>query len=151
MLLTVSWPSLGLVTMVLVRCSIKKLSWKKSHRSQENIRNKVCFLLKAGFYYRNGTIAIRNKKNSLKIWTEPAFFSLYLEFRKLLEPSPHKPAWNINIKNAENFKSFKILIAQSLTAIVPGQLLGSRFLEYQRRMKTKLIAAITRVNGDLKR
>ena len=48
-------------------------------------------------------------------------------------------------------KVFKILIAQSLTAIVPGQLLGSRFLEYQRRMKTKLIAAITRVNGDLKR
>ena len=29
-------------------------------------------------------------------------------------------------------------IAQSLTAIVPGQLLGSRFLEYQRRMTTKL-------------
>ena len=28
--------------------------------------------------------------------------------------------------------------AQSLTVIVPGQPLGSRFLEYQRRMATKL-------------
>ena len=29
-------------------------------------------------------------------------------------------------------------IAQSLTAIVSGQLLGSHFLEYQRRITTKL-------------
>ena len=48
-------------------------------------------------------------------------------------------------------------IAQSLTAIVPGKLLRSRFLEYKRRMTTKLnwgnniIAVVTRVDGDLKR
>ena len=42
-------------------------------------------------------------------------------------------------------------LAQSLTVIVPGQLLGSRFSEYQRRMKTKLnwkndiVSVITRV------
>ena len=42
-------------------------------------------------------------------------------------------------------------IAQFLTAIVLGQFLGCCFLEYQRRMTTKLIAAVTRVNGDLKR
>ena len=49
-----------------------------------------------------------------------------------------------------------VRIAQSLTAIVAGQLLGSRFLEYQQRMTTKLnwrnniVAVITRVNGTLK-
>ena len=49
-----------------------------------------------------------------------------------------------------------VRIAQSLTAIVAGQLLESRFLEYQQRMTTKLnwrnniVAVITRVNGTLK-
>ena len=49
-------------------------------------------------------------------------------------------------------------IAQSLTAIVPGQPLGSRFLEYQRRMTTKLTGGTTLlellllcVDGNLKR
>ena len=48
-------------------------------------------------------------------------------------------------------------IAQYLTAIVSGHLLGSRFLEYQRRMTIKLnwrknlVAVIARANGDLKR
>ena len=49
-----------------------------------------------------------------------------------------------------------VTVAQSLTALVPGQLLGSCFLEYQWRMTKKLnwrkniVAVITRVDGNLK-
>ena len=48
-------------------------------------------------------------------------------------------------------------VAQSLTAIVPGELLGSCLLEYQQRMTTKLnwrkkiAALITLLDGNLKR
>ena len=36
-----------------------------------------------------------------------AVFSLQLEFRKLLELSPRKPAWNISINSAESFNSLE--------------------------------------------
>ena len=36
--------------------------------------------------------SLKKRKDSLETWAEQAFFSLQLEFRKLLEPSLHKPA-----------------------------------------------------------
>ena len=81
---------------------------------------------------------------------EPAVFSLLLEFRKLLEPGPGKPAWNINKKECMKLQ-FKVKglsvcfiligkclvkIAQFLTVTVSGKLLGLHFFEYQQRITT---------------
>ena len=49
----------------------------------------------------------QRRKDSLEIRTEPAFFSLELEFRKFLEPSPRKPEWDINKKVWETLEKFK--------------------------------------------
>ena len=50
----------------------------------------------------------KKRKDSLETRTEPAVFSLWLEFRKLLKPSPHKPAWNINKKLWQTTRQFKV-------------------------------------------
>ena len=52
-------------------------------------------------------IVIRNG-DSLETRAEPAVFSLQLEFRKLLEPSPREPALNINKMLRETTKQYKV-------------------------------------------
>ena len=56
-------------------------------------------------YYLNHSH--QKRKNSLEARAEPTVFSFLFEFRKLLEPSPPKPAWNISINSAKNFNSLE--------------------------------------------
>ena len=52
-------------------------------------------MISFNIYLRNKDMHIhshKKRKNSLERRAEPAVFSLQLEFRKLLEPTPHKPA-----------------------------------------------------------
>ena len=49
----------------------------------------------------------KKRKDSLETQAEPTVFSLQLEFRKFLEPSPREPAWSINKKVWETVISLK--------------------------------------------
>ena len=66
----------------------------------------------------------QRRKESLETRTEPAFFSLGLEFRKFLEPSPREPEWDINKKVWETLEKFKIKGLSSCSVLnlrMPGE------------------------------
>ena len=52
----------------------------------------------------------KKRKDSLETQAETAVFSLQLEFRKLLEPSLRKSAWNINKKMRWTVEQFNVKV-----------------------------------------
>ena len=70
--------------------------------------------LRHNLKFVSATILLRNliqrhkkRKDSLETRAEQVFFSPYVDFLKLLEPSSRKPAWSTNNETAGNSSSLK--------------------------------------------